>query len=471
MQRAPLALAAWFAALLLLPGFPAAEGAGSGGPGIEPVYLVRISVRTTSREARLTLRRPALLIEAASVRTSRGDSAHFAGFGRGPLAVTGGSREDPASATFTAALTPGGAAALRFSVADGRGSTEVRLHNLNRRPAQLVKRVDGRARFVVGLEAVAERGPALGTEPMDPLVLAFYYLWYDVGDWTGDKPIASYNVNPFPYDSADPAVMDRHIQQARDAGIDGFVVSWQGAGGPPDQNLKTFVERLPPGFPFAIYLEILNPGWATKGQVVDQIDYALDTYASHPSYLRIGGRPVVYGFATRHVLQWPEGGVHPRHLKVWADVLEALEERGHDPYLVGEGRHFDPSNYSVFHGMHPYGTEDPTKTLEFNRTRSLVARAWAAVHGGPRRLYAASVIPGYDDRHIHERDRFFHFPREDGALYGRQWADATETGSDQALIVSFNEWPETTNIEPNADWGARYLELTTEYAAGYRTSR
>jgi hypothetical protein len=64
-----------------------------------------------------------------------------------------------------------------------------------------------------------------------------------------------------------------------------------------------------------------------------------------------------------------------------------------------------------------------------------------------------------------------YLPRENGALYSAQWASATETGADQALVVSFNEWPETTNIEPNREWGSLYLDLTAEMAAVFRASR
>jgi hypothetical protein len=87
-----------------------------------------------------------------------------------------------------------------------------------------------------------------------------------------------------------------------------------------------------------------------------------------------------------------------------------------------------------------------------------------------RRIWGSSILPGYDDRHIPGR-KPDHFPRRDGLLYQEQWAAATEAHSDQALIVSFNEWLETTNIEPNLEWGDRYLELTAALAAHFRASR
>jgi hypothetical protein len=39
------------------------------------------------------------------------------------------------------------------------------------------------------------------------------------------------------------------------------------------------------------------------------------------------------------------------------------------------------------------------------------------------------------------------------------------------VVVSFNEWMETTTIEPNLEWGNLYLDLTSTLAGRYRDSR
>ena len=86
-------------------------------------------------------------------------------------------------------------------------------------------------------------------------------------------------------------------------------------------------------------------------------------------------------------------------------------------------------------------------------------------------MYGASVIPGYDDRHIERENQHFHFPREDGRLYASEWAAATQTASDQALVTTYNEWMETSNIEPNQEWGEQYLDLTAVHSAEFKASR
>src|SRR5690606_22466868 len=55
-----------------------------------------------------------------------------------------------------------------------------------------------------------------------PLVLAFYYTWFDENTWTYDKLS---DLPAEPYVSRDRGVMGRHIDQARAAGIDAFLVA------------------------------------------------------------------------------------------------------------------------------------------------------------------------------------------------------------------------------------------------------
>ena len=356
----------------------------------------------------------------------------------------------------------------------GRGDVSIVVHEINQRPLRLLGRHRqslARGSFAVDSLVMGARGVAPGTEPLPPKVLAFYYQWYRMSDWNGEKPTAPYNRNPLPYDSGNPLVIEKHLLQARRAGLDGFIVSWLGMGTPEERNLELLVSRLPPGFQFALYLETFYPAFQSEQAIVDQLAHALEKYGSHPNYLRIDGRPVVYAFSTLHVLRQIGTGWNPEYLEVWDTVLDRLRERGHRPFLIGEGRPFETKAFEVFEGMHAYGTRGPEFTEWLNSSMSLVARSWAAVHGGPRRVYGASILPGYDDRHLPGRPEHTYFPRENGALYRQQWDSATRTGSDQALVVSFNEWPETTNIEPNMESGDLYLDLTAQLAAVFRASR
>jgi hypothetical protein len=448
----------------------------SGAPVVpDPIYRLRVTVATTASSVRLSLASPGTLIRAEP-RSARGErEARFVRFGRGPLVlhrIAGASR---ARAVFVAAVTPGESRSLRFrSVKRGPGAVTISIANQNVAPSEPIARVSHRGparRFSVRGAAVAARGPVPGTDPLPPSVLAFYYPWYGLGDWTGGKPIAPYNVNPTPYDSSDVVAIDRHIRQATAAGIDGFVVSWGGKDSGSNRNVQTFASRVPPGFGFAILLELFSPAFQSEEAIAAEIDYLLDTYATSDRYLRIGERPVVYAFSTHNVMT-PLGtpGKNPRYREIWERVFRLVEAEGHNPLVVGEGRRFDVEDFGLFGGMHEYGTLDPSRDARRNHEMALTARAWAAVHGGPRRIWGAPVIPGYDDRHIPGRRVAYHFPREGGALYRAQWDAAIRSTPDQVLVVSFNEWMETTNIEPNTESGEQYLALTADHAARYRAA-
>src|SRR5574341_1031582 len=75
------------------------------------------------------------------------------------------------------------------------------------------------------------------------LVLAFYYNWYDEKSFgskkTSDQPLAAYR-------SADRATIAQQVDQAKQAGLDGFVVSWYGprdaSDNPTEANLRTLLE-------------------------------------------------------------------------------------------------------------------------------------------------------------------------------------------------------------------------------------
>jgi hypothetical protein len=84
------------------------------------------------------------------------------------------------------------------------------------------------------------------------------------------------------------------------------------------------------------------------------------------------------------------------------------------------------------------------------------------------KLWLATISPGWDDLRAgcradvrvpntpHRRDR------ENGALYQATFDAALSSNPDWLLLSSFNEWVEGTYIEPSAQYGDKYLEMTKE---------
>ncbi|HEV3475310.1 MAG TPA: hypothetical protein VG602_08095 [Actinomycetota bacterium] len=473
-MRRSAALATVLAMWLASPDAAPARRASPQGH-VPSIYRIRVVVSTAAPFARVSLDDPAVMIEGRrTLSRGPGTVGVFDGFG-GAVRVTGqGTGRRPSTAGFVVAVSPLGARRLRFvSAREGRGRIEVAVHNLNdTRPVPLASVVHRRGAthaFTVPLPKVTARGPAPRTAPLPPKTLAFYYAWYRGSDWIdGSKPTARYNVNPDPYDSADPRVIDRHFAQADVAKLDGFIVSWWGRDTPSDHNLPALLARVPKGFEIALYLEVQGHRFRTPADIIGELDYALDRYGSSPHYLRVGGRPVVYVYSSKAVLRGAGQAENPDYRLVWHEVVRGLRARGHRPVLIGDGT--DPEDLSVFGGLHTYGTTLVSEEAELERRMALTARAYSAVHGGRRRIWASSVFPGYDDRHMRGPSRQY-VPRDGGAFYAAQWWTAVAGDPDQVVVVSFNEWPETTNIEPNLEWQDHYLQLTAQWASRYRRSR
>ena len=67
--------------------------------------------------------------------------------------------------------------------------------------------------------------PTLANRAPHVPVLAYYYIWFDTQSW--DRAKTDYPVLGR-YSSDDAEVMRKHIEWAKNAGVDGFIVSWKG---------------------------------------------------------------------------------------------------------------------------------------------------------------------------------------------------------------------------------------------------
>src|SRR5262249_23412879 len=142
---------------------------------------------------------------------------------------------------------------------------------------------------------------SVNVQPLPPhLVVAEYYPWYSLDGWRDpqftDQPAQ-------PYSSDDQAAVDRQAREAQAAGVDAFVVSWQG-------RITTHIERRTrmvldgaqrAGIRAAVYFEtyIVNPDRSSAEPVdlasmVAWFEDAVDLYGAHPAYLRVNHRPVIF---------------------------------------------------------------------------------------------------------------------------------------------------------------------------------
>jgi hypothetical protein len=288
-----------------------------------------------------------------------------------------------------------------------------------------------------------------------PLVLAFYYTWFDQNTWSEDK------VPDFPverYISADRAVMGRHIEQAQRAGIDALIVAWYGPTGQWNQtepNLTAMLDEANArGFKIGILFETNSPFFSGIGDGTAALSHALSVHTNHPAYLRVDGKPVI--FFWRPTIWGVES---------WRGIRNQVDP-GRNSIWISEG--VDTSYLAVFDGHHLYSnTWNPPSDL--NTTNQKFARLVnsARQNLGSYKYWVATVMPGYNDLRT-GRGNAFAKDREGGAYYERSWQAAIGSSPDWIVITSFNEWPEGSYIEPSVAYGDHYLNLTTRWSQQYK---
>jgi len=295
--------------------------------------------------------------------------------------------------------------------------------------------------------------PAHAQSTGDPLVLAFYYPWYDESTWSYDRLS---DLPAEPYVSRDRGVMGRQIDQAKAAGIDALLVAWYGLGGDnqTESNLAVMLDEANArGFKIGVLFETTSPFFAGPGDVTAALQHLLSVHANHPAFLRADGRPVIFFW-------------RPSLYSV--DAWRAIRSQADPNYAaiwISEG--VDTSYLAVFDGHHLYSnTWNPPADLTATNAKYAALVEQARQTTGAYKLWVATVMPGYNDVRIRGG---FARDREGGAYFAQSWQAAIAGRPNWIVINSFNEWPEGTYIEPSAAFGDQFIGLSATYSAQFKS--
>lgn len=287
----------------------------------------------------------------------------------------------------------------------------------------------------------------------DPLVLAFYYTWFDENTWSYDQLS---DLPAEPYVSRDRGAMGRHIDQAKAAGIDAFLVAWYGPGeNQTEPNLAALLEEAAArNFKIGLLFETTSPFLGGTGAITGALQHALSVHANHPAFLRVDGRPVI--FFWRPTIYGVE---------TWRTIRSQVDP-GYGSVWIAEG--VDTSYLAVFDGHHLYSnTWNPPSDLTYTNQKFARLVTSARQSYGAYKFWVATVMPGYNDVRIRPGSGFAK-DREGGAYYERSWQAAIASTPDWIVITSFNEWPEGSYIEPSAAFGSHYLNLTAAWSPQFK---
>jgi len=275
-------------------------------------------------------------------------------------------------------------------------------------------------------------------------LLAYYYIWFDHRSW--DRAKTDYPLLGR-YSSDDVMVMKQHIQWAKDAGIQGFIVSWKSTD-ILNQRLSQLVELASQeNFKLAIIYQGLDfeRDPLSISKIESDLAYFDDLYHDEPVF-DLFGKPVVIWSGTWKFLEQDVAmvtGLYRERLNILAS------ERNLDGYL--RLAQFVDGNAYYWSSVNPDTYPAYQEKLD---TMS------AAIHarGG---LWIAPAAPGFDARLI-GGTRIV--DRKDGDTLLRQLQVAMNSSPDAIGLISWNEFSENTHLEPSQNYGTLYMEILAEYS-------
>jgi hypothetical protein len=436
--------------------------------------VVRVRLTVTSRAASVKVTTEGATITNASVEDVSGGIGERPVIDGGSVGYTGNVPpfEVDVSIRLTLARVRGSRVSFRVE-RGGPGGVTLVVANLNDElQPEILDRFstnDDEATFETEAARLRDRGPLTIGSVTPRLVLAHYYPWFDRSSWSSpllaDKPQQEYSTD-------EPSDVRRVFETAKKAGLDGLVVSWQGLDFGGGWNHRRMLIALDAardaGLRIATLLEttVANPEHEQNGVPADPatvrawLEDILRAYGSHPAYLRVDDRPVVFVYSVPRL-----------RVSDWAEVVQDLQSAGLRPMLIGDATRsvWLPS----FHGQFDYASNRFTAAEigGVQLDQGLRVRTYHLLGGvGPRRVWTATVSPGYDDRALVSADS--RTPRvsdrENGAYYDAQWRAALDAGTDWVVVTSWNEWWENTHIEPSVRYGDFYVRRTSEWATRFR---
>lgn len=296
---------------------------------------------------------------------------------------------------------------------------------------------------LVTLAVVLGMVSAASASPTDPRpTLAYYYIWFDATSWDRakrDLPLLGR------YSSDERRVMRQHVQWAKQAGIDGFIVSWKSSW-----RLNRRLERLidvaeEENFKLVLIYQGLDfdrhP--LPVARVAADLDQFADHYASREPF-RLFEKPLVIWSGTWRFRASDIASVS-RHLR--GRVLLLASEKDVAGYRR-VARHVDGNAYY-------WSSVDPARWPTYWTKLVTMGRA-VHDHGG---LWIAPAAPGFDARLVGGSSVV---ERNGGQTFRRRLDGAVRSNPDALGIISWNEFSENTHIEPSERYGDRYLEITSD---------
>jgi phospholipase C len=312
-----------------------------------------------------------------------------------------------------------------------------------RRPAAVRRRGARHLASLLLLVAIAACGeePARAERPPDPL-FAYYYIWFNSGSW--DRAKTDYPLLGR-YSSDERDVMRKHVEWAKRAGLDGFIVSWKST---PvlNRRLKRLAE-VAGAQRFKLLLIYQGLDFEREPLPARRVARDLEVFRS-----RFADAPA-FDFFSKPLVIW--SGT-PEFSRV---ELASVTQRARQSLLVlasernvhGYRRVADVVDGNAYY----WGSVDPSTYPGYAEKLAQMGRAVHTTGG----LWIAPAAPGFDARLVGGSSVV---ERRNGATLRSQLDAATGSEPDAVGLISWNEFSENTHVEPSERYGSRYLDVVAD---------
>lgn len=290
--------------------------------------------------------------------------------------------------------------------------------------------------------------PSLAKTPSAPAVaalpmFAYYYQWFDPSSWNRakiDHPLLGR------YSSENPQIMRQHIQQAKAAGITGFIVSWKDT--PIDtRRLRTLAEVAgTEHFSLAMIYQGLdfNRHPLPISKVAADFVTFRDQFSTNRVFYRTGGKALTIWSGT-----WAYS--HSDVANVTSAVRSTMLVLSTEKSVAGYRRIADVTDGDAYYWSSVNPTTDPTYGTKLEEMG-------ATVHADGK-YWIAPLAPGFDARLVGGKSNV---ARDNGATLRTEYSSAIHSAPDALGLISWNEFSENTYVEPSQHYGHRYLDVLAD---------
>jgi len=250
-----------------------------------------------------------------------------------------------------------------------------------------------------------------------PIRGAFYYPWYPE-TWRAGGEMAIFEPSP-PlgyYNSADPAVVDAHLDHFEYGNIELGILSWWGQSRNNDRARISLIQNMTQArgsnIKWAAYYEEMHKT-KTVEEVTSDLAYLKKWFTWHDTWAKVDGKPVIFVYHNRGC----------QNAERW---MEAANGEWHVVLKLFGGFEACPIQPSSWHN---YGPAKEVLSYE-GHSFSISPGFWHAAESEPR------------------------LPRVNQTRWCEMVQNMVDSQAPWQLITTFNEAGEGTMIEPSAAWAS-----------------